>query len=341
MNLRSPEAVRGFLALCLDPGHGIKRTPAEVAKAVREVPGPPRDALERFAPHLADLREACDSLDEHAQDAHQIYVEALDAWIRNEPRPLTETPPAAPDQGRRDRYAEALYNTLEMTPQQHPWATLSPFRRAVWYARADAAITVADAEADELENITAPERVDRLRTEFFECASVESIQVQQRRATRQRGRWQSRLDRMDTLLNIRREQIEAGVWPEPADTPAVTESGEQDHCPQNRVGNFIRLTDPVQLGPHFYQENELGLRCVYCDVPCHWGGEPLVAPTVRPYVHNARSVNRTAKHAIHPTDPRRTLCPSSFVATAPMPPEEAVRLPLCGGCRRALTGETD
>lgn len=218
MDLTSANAIRAFLALCLDPGRGIKRTPAQVAKVM---PAPLRDALERFAPHLADLREACDSLDEHAQDAHQIYADALDAWIRNEPRPLTETPPATPDQGRRDRYAEALYNTLEMTPQQHPWATLSPFRRAVWYARADAAITVADAEADELENITAPERVDRLRTEFFECASVESIQVQQRRATRQRGRWQSRLDRMETLLNIRREQIDAGVWPEPVDVSAT------------------------------------------------------------------------------------------------------------------------
>lgn len=50
------------------------------------------------------------------------------------------------DPERRERYAEALYATLEVSPTRHPWETLSPFRRAVWYARADAAMAVADAE---------------------------------------------------------------------------------------------------------------------------------------------------------------------------------------------------
>jgi hypothetical protein len=54
----------------------------------------------------------------------------------------------------------------------------------------------------------------------------------------------------------------------------------------------------------------------------------------RTYVFNARSVNRSTKHA-HDGE-GRTLCPSRFDATGPMPAEEAAGLPLCGGCRRAL-----
>lgn len=51
-----------------------------------------------------------------------------------------------PQPDRRERYAEALYATLEVSPDRHPWTTLHPFRRAVWYARADAAMAVADEE---------------------------------------------------------------------------------------------------------------------------------------------------------------------------------------------------
>lgn len=47
---------------------------------------------------------------------------------------------------RRERYAAALYATLEVSPTRHPWETLSPLRRAVWYARADAAMKLAGEE---------------------------------------------------------------------------------------------------------------------------------------------------------------------------------------------------
>ncbi|WP_206315668.1 hypothetical protein, partial [Streptomyces sp. C1-2] len=47
---------------------------------------------------------------------------------------------------RRERYAAALYATLEVSPTRHPWTTLSPLRRSVWYARADAAMELADEE---------------------------------------------------------------------------------------------------------------------------------------------------------------------------------------------------
>ena len=58
-----------------------------------------------------------------------------------------EHPPVeVTDPERRERYAAALYATLEVSPARHPWETLSPLRRAVWYARADAAMKLADEE---------------------------------------------------------------------------------------------------------------------------------------------------------------------------------------------------
>lgn len=50
---------------------------------------------------------------------------------------------------RRERYAVALYETLGFSAERHPWPTLSPVRREVWYRRADAAIAVADEEIAE------------------------------------------------------------------------------------------------------------------------------------------------------------------------------------------------
>ncbi|MEN1889502.1 hypothetical protein [Streptomyces mirabilis] len=45
-------------------------------------------------------------------------------------------------------------------------------------------------------------------------------------------------------------------------------------------------------------------------------------------------MNRTAKHI--PDGQGRTICPGNFQASKPMPEEEAARLKLCGGCRKAL-----
>lgn len=210
MDLSNAPAVREFLALCLDPGHGIKRTPATLVKIM---PGPLGAAVDRFAPHLAALRQAADEADERARTARKVYSDALATWITSGEQP---------------------------------------------------------AAAD----------------------------------------------------------------PHPADL---------GQCPQNRVGNYVRVEDPAQYGPHFYMRNDDdGLRCVYCDVPAHWGGEQLAPPQVPAYVHNVQSVNRTtAKHLVDPLDPRLTLCPRKLPATAPMPSSEAARLPLCGGCRRAATGRQD
>ncbi|OEV10781.1 hypothetical protein [Streptomyces nanshensis] len=61
----------------------------------------------------------------------------------------SETGPDAADDDRRERYATALYATLGFSAERHPWASLSPARREVWYTRADAVIAVADEEIAE------------------------------------------------------------------------------------------------------------------------------------------------------------------------------------------------
>lgn len=276
----------------------------------------------------------------------------------------------------------------------------------------------------ERESATAdPERMAVLRPEFIKGASVEAIQLKIKRARMNRTRWTNRVAKLEALLQERLTQVEAGTWPDTADSPGpsvrkcpdfcgchsaqpaekavlpqrepqlsktvfpipdsddkwswqcpeetggcgyrsvsalpskqVAQGGYDDHrgqcapapaadpsqCSQNRKGTFVRLTDPAILGPHFYKDDDVcGLRCVYCDVLAHWGGEPLGVRTVPTYVFNASSVNRTAKHFIDPLDPRTTLCPRSLPASAPMSSDEAARLPLCGACRRTVTGEQD
>jgi hypothetical protein len=61
---------------------------------------------------------------------------------------------------------------------------------------------------------------------------------------------------------------------------------------------------------------------------------PVANGKVPEYVYNSRSVNRTTKHI--PDGRGRTICPGNFQASKPMPEEEAARLTLCGGCRKAL-----
>ncbi|TFV33155.1 hypothetical protein E4K10_30205 [Streptomyces sp. T1317-0309] len=60
-DLNTEEDVRGFLRLCLDPGYGIKRTPLQLT---RVMPQPLRDKAEEYAPHLTELRQAAERLEE-------------------------------------------------------------------------------------------------------------------------------------------------------------------------------------------------------------------------------------------------------------------------------------
>ncbi|MFE4867671.1 hypothetical protein [Streptomyces sp. NPDC056682] len=60
-----------------------------------------------------------------------------------------------------------------------------------------------------------PARIDRLRPEFTEHASVESIDVQLRRSRSQLRRWHLRVEWLISLRQARVEQKARGEWPEP------------------------------------------------------------------------------------------------------------------------------
>jgi hypothetical protein len=84
----TPEALRSFLKLCLDPGYGIKRTPVRLAEVL---PEPLARKAAEFAPHLGGLAHFAQALDEQAKqaqrrakDAHRAYADALAAWIHGE-----------------------------------------------------------------------------------------------------------------------------------------------------------------------------------------------------------------------------------------------------------------
>jgi hypothetical protein len=67
-----------------------------------------------------------------------------------------------------------------------------------------------------------PARIDRLRPEFTEHASVESIDVQLRRARSQLRRWHLRVEWLISLRQARVEQKERGEWP-----AAVSQPGKE------------------------------------------------------------------------------------------------------------------
>ncbi|MEU0059886.1 hypothetical protein [Streptomyces sp. NPDC006334] len=77
----TPEALRSFLKLCLDPGYGVQRSPETLAEVLPEPLV--RKAVE-FAPHLGTLRHAAQALDEQAKKALRAYAAALASWIHDE-----------------------------------------------------------------------------------------------------------------------------------------------------------------------------------------------------------------------------------------------------------------
>ncbi|MGW3445619.1 hypothetical protein [Streptomyces sp. NPDC001076] len=91
----TPDGLRAFLKLCLDPGHGINRTPAKLAEVL---PEPLARKVAEFAPHVGGLRyfaqvlnEEVDDAQKRAKDAHRAYADALAAWIHGEePKPAPE-----------------------------------------------------------------------------------------------------------------------------------------------------------------------------------------------------------------------------------------------------------
>ncbi|MFJ9799889.1 hypothetical protein [Streptomyces sp. NPDC101145] len=58
-----------------------------------------------------------------------------------------------------------------------------------------------------------PARIDRLRPEFADHASVEAIDARLRGARRQLALWERRVQMLATLRQTRVEQMESGEWP--------------------------------------------------------------------------------------------------------------------------------
>lgn len=142
-------------------------------------------------------------------------------------------------------------------------------------------------------------------------------------------------------LQLRVDCLERQVRDLKREASATAPAADLNQCPQNRIGTFLRLTDPLVLGPHSYIADGVRVpRCLFCDAAA-WGRDAEPKPTVPTYVYNSRSVNRTTKHMVDPQDHAVTLCTPSFVASEPICPDHAALLALCGGCRRAATGETE
>ncbi|MEV5677263.1 hypothetical protein [Streptomyces sp. NPDC052179] len=148
---------------------------------------------------------------------------------------------------------------------------------------------------------------DKRRAAVAENASLGSIRELLGTERSERHRVDRRIAWLEQLL----DQVAAGTWP----VPAAPEQPAPDLCPQNLRGDRA-----VPQRHHYPPGSD---QCVFC--------------TGRTYVFNARSVNRMWKHAHD--DAGRTLCTSGLKATNPMPDDEAARLPLCSGCRAALTEE--
>ncbi|WP_329157675.1 hypothetical protein OHB49_03010 [Streptomyces sp. NBC_01717] len=82
MQLQTPDEVRDFLRLCLDPGlGGKKRSVTQLALIMSDGLAA---SLTEHAPHLAELRDAVDRAEAAATEARANYTEGLRAWIADE-----------------------------------------------------------------------------------------------------------------------------------------------------------------------------------------------------------------------------------------------------------------
>ncbi len=123
--------------------------------------------------------------------------------------------------GLREQLAGALIAWTYRGKEPDPETGILETVRANAYSRADAVLVVlyrewpwlrAEAE-DAKPPAEAADRIDRLRPEFFEHASVESIDAQIRRAQRQQRHWGNRERTLAILRQARVMQKGHGEWP--------------------------------------------------------------------------------------------------------------------------------
>ncbi|MCX4609482.1 hypothetical protein [Streptomyces mirabilis] len=259
--------VRDFLRLCLDPGRGIKRTPAKLAGIM---PGPLEEALMRFAPHLGDLRTEADRQEAEARRARNVYVDALAAWITG-------------DHSTHER------DHIDGVPWPQCLNCSTEAHTVDW--------TVPDAP------VLCPQnrRGDKAVQEpHFYKADEAGVQ---------------RCVFCDTAAHWGGEPTDAYRTPDGRAWTLVVEVNDHD----------VPLYEAPFVGTRF---TALALETLHGEITAVANGK------VPEYVYNSRSVNRTTKHI--PDGKGRTICPGNFQASKPMPEEEAARLTLCGGCRKAL-----
>ncbi|WP_328638436.1 hypothetical protein [Streptomyces canus] len=112
----TPEELREFLALCLDPGPGrAKRTPEALT---RLLPEPTLDQLARFDPNLGALRSYVDQRQRQADTARLMWAAQLAAWITGETP--GEVPAATSPAEEGDRCA---HESWEVTSEYRDHAT--------------------------------------------------------------------------------------------------------------------------------------------------------------------------------------------------------------------------
>jgi hypothetical protein len=84
-----------------------------------------------------------------------------------------------------------------------------------------------EAQQDPTQDGEDPARIDRLRPEFDEHASVEAIDAQTRRARRQQTLWERRVQKLTALRQTRVAQKERGEGPAAAARPGQPETDSE------------------------------------------------------------------------------------------------------------------
>ncbi|MET8609729.1 hypothetical protein [Streptomyces misionensis] len=352
--LETAEDVRAFLALCLDPGPGRpKRTPLELTALLRE---PHLQALEKHAPHLATMRLIAEHRQKDADAARRTWAAGLAAWINDDWTSRTSSKPEGPDD------PVTLMTQADMAA------------RAAKAHVAECGACTGDMRLPELcadgqlrvqtavRNMTIPagrrlcpmNRIgDRAEHgEHFFKAAVE---------TGESARCVYCGSRVTEPPAYRTPDQRLWVLTDPHPTsgrPLYLNTVGSVRCDSDELQRLyhddVTAVWPEGSKPATVQDcpgvGELGKGLTGRTV--HWGccapssddsTERAAAEAAAPvWVHNARSVNRNlVKHARSIADPSRTACPSAWEASEPMSADEAARLAVCGGCRRALTGVQD
>ncbi|KPI31429.1 hypothetical protein OV320_2645 [Actinobacteria bacterium OV320] len=188
----------------LGEGYTKQRQRADQAEAQAE-----RLRTDRAAACICGHKEA-----QHFEDAC-LVCDCGDYLVPEAAREVIARWRAAATRAPADRAAvlREAADVAEAQCQRNPWTTAADVIAELRRLAAEPAAAGPGRTADETQE--DPARVDRLRPEFFEHASVESIDVQIRRAQTQQRQWGNRVKTLTILRQARVMQKELGEWPAP------------------------------------------------------------------------------------------------------------------------------